>query len=203
PFEKASFTTRRSPSNSASMNKVRALALLTLALLSSAAMEDLVWGAQPLRAKHAMVTSGETNATEAGLSVLKSGGNAMDPAVALASVLGVPPSGMCGLGGGGYALVRMADGRAAFFDFRERAPAKASRDMFTLPDGKLSPDSLRGWRAAAVPGTVKGFETAHRKFGRQPWAGLLKPAIRLALDGHPLSWGRAQSFRQSKTLLEF
>src|SRR5262249_30080456 len=121
PFEKASFTTRRSQSNSASMNKVRALALLTLALLSSAAMEDLVWGAQPLRAKHAMVTSGETNATEAGLSVLKSGGNAMDAAVAIAFVLGVTHSGMCGLGGGGYALVRMADGRAAFFDLRERA----------------------------------------------------------------------------------
>src|SRR5262249_46214551 len=152
------FFTKRSQPNSASMNKARALALLTLALLSSAALEDLVWGAQPVGAKHAMVTSGETNATEAGLAVLKSGGNAVDAAVAIAFVLGVTYSGMCGLGGGGYALVRMADGRAAFFDFREQAPAKASRDMFTLPDGKLSPDSLRGWRAAAVPGTVKGFE---------------------------------------------
>src|SRR5712692_6662926 len=156
------------------MRKFRVGGLVTLAVLVSVVMEDLVWGAQPVRAKHAMVTSGESNATEAGLAVLKSGGNAMDAAVAIGFVLGVTHSGMCGLGGGGYALVRMADGRAAFFDFRERAPGKASRDMFTLPDGKLSPDSLRGWRAAAVPGTVKGFETAHRKFGRQSWAELLK-----------------------------
>ncbi len=185
------------------MKQARVVSLLTLALLLSAGMEDLVWGAQPVRAKHAMVTSGETNATEIGLAVLKSGGNAMDAAVAIGFALGVTHSGMCGLGGGGYALIRMADGRAAFFDFREQAPGNSSRDMFTLPDGKLSPDSLRGWRAAAVPGTVKGFETAHRKFGRQPWAELLKPAIRLALEGHALSWGRAQSFREAKALLQF
>src|SRR5690348_9404139 len=91
---------------------------------------NLVWGAQPYRAKHAMVVSGETNATDAGLAVLKSGGNAMDAAVAMGFVLGVTHSGMTGLGGGGYILVRMGDGRTTFFDFREQAPGRASRDMF-------------------------------------------------------------------------
>ena len=142
-----------------------------------------------------MVVSGETNATDIGVAVLKNGGNAMDAAVAMGFALGVTHSGMCGLGGGGYILLRMADGRTAFYDFRERAPAKASRDMFIGPDGKLSHDAVTGWRAAAVPGNVRGFELAHKKFGTRPWAELLLPAIRLAADGHPLSWLRAQEFR--------
>src|SRR5437879_2389322 len=130
---------------------------------------SLVWGAQPYRAKHAMVVSGETNATDVGLSVLKAGGNAMDAAVAMGFVLGVTHSGMTGLGGGGYILVRMADGRTDFFDFREQAPGSASRNMFLDASSNLSKDSVLGWKAAAVPGNVKGFETAHRKFGTKPW----------------------------------
>jgi gamma-glutamyltranspeptidase/glutathione hydrolase len=156
--------------------------------------------AQSVRAKHSMVVSGESNATEIGVAVLNNGGNAMDAAVAMGFALGVTHSGMCGLGGGGYILTRMADGRTAFFDFRERAPGKASRDMFLGPDGKLSPDSVTGWRAAAVPGNVRGFELAHRKFGTRPWAELLQPSIRLASHGHPLSWLRAQEFRDGGNL---
>src|SRR6266567_4349505 len=157
--------------------------------------EDLSWGAQPYHAKHAMVVSGETNATDVGLSILKAGGNAMDAAVAMGFVLGVTHSGMTGLGGGGYILVRMADGRTGFFDFREQAPGRTSRDIFLDANGKLSKDSVLGWKAAAVPGNVKGFETAHRKFGTKPWADLLQPAIQLASQGHPLSWMRAMAFR--------
>src|SRR5205085_7825556 len=123
-------------------------------------VENLVWGAQPYRARHAMVVSGEANATEAGVTVLKHGGNAMDAAVAMAFVLSVTHSGMCGLGGGGYVLLRMADGRTGFFDFREQAPGKSSGDMFLDASGKLSPDSVTGWRAAVVPGNVKGLATA-------------------------------------------
>ena len=125
---------------------------------------DLVWGAQPYRSKHAMVVSGETNATNIGLSVLQSGGNAIDAAVAMGFALGVTHSGMTGLGGGGYILVRMADGRTTFLDFREQAPGKASRNMFLDAKGNLSADSVTGWKAAAVPGNVKGYEVAHQKF---------------------------------------
>src|SRR5438552_16365365 len=106
---------------------------------------DLGWSAQPYRARRAMVVSGESNATEVGLKVLKSGGNAMDAAVAMGFVLGVTHSGMTGLGGGGYILVRMADGRTAFFDFREQAPGRATRDMFLDAAGQLLKVSLIGW----------------------------------------------------------
>src|SRR5436305_6136460 len=102
---------------------------------------------------------------------------------------------MAGPGGGGYSPVRMADGRTDFFDLREQAPGRASRGMFFDTNGKLSQDSVIGWKAAAVPGNVKGFETAHRKFGTRPWNDLLQPAIQLASEGHPLSWMRAMAFR--------
>ncbi len=156
--------------------------------------------AEPQRARDTMAVSGETNATDIGVAVLRSGGNAIDAAVAMGFVLGVTHSGMTGLGGGGHMLVRMADGRASFFDFREKAPGKAARDMFLDAAGNVSPDSLTGWRAAAVPGNVRGFETAHRKFGRKPWAELLKPAITLARNGHRLSYLRAVAFQKSPSL---
>ncbi len=156
---------------------------------------ELGWGAQPYRSKRAMVVSGEINATDVGVGVLKAGGNAMDAAVAMGFVLGVTHSGMTGLGGGGYILVRMADGRTGFFDFREQAPAAASRNMFVDANGNLSKDSVIGWKAAAVPGNVKGFETAHHKFGTRPWSELLQPSIKLASQGHPLSWMRAAALR--------
>jgi gamma-glutamyltranspeptidase/glutathione hydrolase len=148
-----------------------------------------------------MVVSGEVNATDIGIAVLKSGGNAMDAAMAMGFVLGVTHSAMCGLGGGGYVLVRMADGRTAFFDFREQAPAKASRSMFLNAKGELTGDSVVGWRSAAVPGLVRGFEAAHHKFGSKPWAELLQPAIRLARNGRTLSYGHAMRFREAEKTL--
>jgi gamma-glutamyltranspeptidase/glutathione hydrolase len=176
--------------------QIRLASLILLACMQ----ENLVWGAQPYRARRAVVVSGETNASDTGLSVLKSGGNAMDAAVAMGFVLGVTHSGMCGLGGGGYILLRMHDGRSAFLDFREQAPGCASRDMFLDAKGNLSAESVTGWRAAAVPGTVKGFELAHRKFGAKPWADLLQPAIDLARKGHSLSYMRSQALRGTESL---
>src|SRR5256885_15507303 len=119
----------------------RSSGLVLLAFMAG----NLTWSAQPYRAKHAMVVSGESNATEAGLAVLKSGGNAIDAAVAMGFVLGVTHSGMTGLGGGGFILVRMADGRSTFLDFREQAPGRASRDMFLDSKGGPSKDSVIGW----------------------------------------------------------
>src|ERR1051326_4783742 len=165
---------------------------VALAILAA----NLTWGAQSYRARHAMVVSGETNATEAGLAVLKAGGNAIDAAVAMGFVLGVTHAGMTGLGGGGYFLIRMADGRTTFFDFREQAPGRASRAMFLDAKGNLSQESVIGWKAAAVPGNVKGFEAAHRKFGKRPWSELIRPAIKLAAEGHPISWMRAWALHE-------
>lgn len=151
-----------------------------------------------------MVTTAEPHATGVGVQVLKAGGNAVDAAVAIGFALGVTHSAMGGLGGGGYMLIRFADGGATFLDFRERAPLSSTRDMFTLAGGKLSPESTLGWRAPGVPGTVRGLEHAQKKYGRKSWAELLRPAIELAAKGTPVSYGRAAELRSSaKRLAQF
>src|SRR5216683_2973339 len=90
-----------------------------------------------------------------------------------------------------------ADGRTAFIDFREEAPRQATHDMYLDADGKLTRASLIGWRAAGVPGTVRGLELAQKKYGRQSWAELLQPAIELASKGFPVSHWMMQSLRAS------
>src|SRR5437660_11344942 len=102
----------------------RSSGLVLLAFMAG----NLTWSAQPYRAKRAMVVSGEANATDAGLAVLKSGGNAIDAAIAMGFVLGVTHSGMTGLGGGGDILVRMGGGRTSLLAFREQARGRASGD---------------------------------------------------------------------------
>jgi len=158
---------------------------------------------QPVRARHAMVVTREPHATDVGVAVLRGGGNAVDAAVAVGFALAVTHPSAGNLGGGGFMLIRFADGRATLLDFRERAPARAGRDMYLGPDGRPTRESIEGWRAAAVPGTVRGLEYAARRYGRKPWAELLAPAIRLAREGFPVSWGLAQSLRASKLLSRF
>ena len=107
------------------------------------------------------------------------------------------------VGGGGYLVVRTAKGQTTFFDFREKAPLTATHDMYLGPDGKPTRDSIEGWRASGVPGTVRGLEAAHRKFGKRDWAELLQPAIRLAAEGYEVSYGQARSMQASKILAKF
>lgn len=149
-----------------------------------------------------MVVAREPHAADAGLAVLKSGGNAVDAAVAVGFALAVTHPAAGNLGGGGFMLIRFTDGRTTFLDFRERAPERASREMYLAPDGKPSRDSIVGWRAPGVPGTVRGLELASRTYGRKPWAELLAPAIAIARKGFPVSHGLAQSLR-SKLLAQF
>jgi gamma-glutamyltranspeptidase/glutathione hydrolase len=149
-----------------------------------------------------MVVSREDHATQAGLRVLQQGGNAIDAAVAVGFALAVTHPAAGNLGGGGFMLIRFADGRAAFLDFRERAPEAATRDMYLDPAGNPTEDSKAGYRAAGVPGTVRGLEHAHRKYGRKGWAELVEPAVELATQGFPASWGLSQSLR-SKLLARF
>jgi len=174
-----------------------------LALLLSVATDQVTLARQPVRARSAMVVSREAHSTDAGLAVLRAGGNAVDAAVAVGFALAVTHPAAGNLGGGGFMLIRFADGRSTFLDFRERAPRKASRNMYLGPDGKPTEESLVGWRAAAVPGTVKGLEYAAEKYGRKPWAELVAPAIELASKGFPVSWGLAQSLRGTKKLNRF
>jgi gamma-glutamyltranspeptidase / glutathione hydrolase len=130
-----------------------------------------------------MVVAQEPNAADVGLGVLKDGGNAVDAAVAVGFALAVTHPVAGNIGGGGFMLIRMADGKTAFLDFRECAPGKASRTMYIGPDGNPTRDSIVGWRSSGVPGSVAGFDLAARKFGTKSWADLLGPAIELARDG--------------------
>jgi gamma-glutamyltranspeptidase / glutathione hydrolase len=166
---------------------------ISILLLIAAALP--VWAAQPVRARHGMVVSRETHATQAGLKILASGGNAIDAAVAVGFALAVTHSSAGNIGGGGFMLVRLADGRTTFIDFRERAPEAASHDMYLDASGKLTRDSITGYRASGIPGTVAGLEYASKHFGSRPWAELVQPAIELAAKGFPLSYAQANGLR--------
>ena len=154
----------------------------------------------PVRARHAMVVAQEPHAADAGVNVLKAGGNAVDAAVAVGFALAVTHSSAGNIGGGGFMLIRLADGRTTFLDFREKAPAAASHDMYLDAAKKTTRDSLVGWRASGVPGSVRGFEYAHKKFGRKTWGELLDPAIQLASNGYSLSYADAESMRTGSNI---
>ena len=159
------------------------------------------WAAQPVHARHAMVVTVEQHATDAGVAVLEAGGIAVDAAVAVGFALAVTHPSAGNIGGGGFMLVRFADGRSTFIDFRERAPQKASRNMYLDASGKATEDSVVGYRAAGVPGSVRGFEYASKKYGRKPWVDVVAPAAALAEKGFPISYGFANSLRGSAGLL--
>lgn len=156
--------------------------------------------AEPARARHAMVVSREAHATGAGVAVLRAGGNAVDAAVAVGFALAVTHPRAGNLGGGGFMLVRFVNGRTAFLDFRERAPAAASAGMYLDAAGKPTDASQFGYRASGVPGSVRGFEVAQQSYGRRKWAELLAPAIQLAREGFPVSHDLARSLLESRAL---
>jgi gamma-glutamyltranspeptidase/glutathione hydrolase len=129
------------------------------------------------------------------VAVLRSGGDAVDAAVAVGFALAVTHPYAGNLGGGGFMLIRLADGHTTFIDFREKAPGKARQDMYVDANGKLTNDSSKGWRSVGVPGTVRGFELAHKKYGRKSWAELVKPAVDLAANGFPISRSQMDSWK--------
>src|SRR5436190_167420 len=155
---------------------------------------------QPLRARHGMVVAMEAIAADVGVSVLQKGGNAVDAAVAVGFALAVTHPFAGNLGGGGYMLIRLADGRATFIDFRERAPEKSSRNMYLDAKGELTKESVEGWRSSGVPGTVRGFEMAVNKYGKRKWTQNLAPAIELASRGFPVFYALAESLKGSRSL---
>lgn len=135
------------------------------------------------RADVAAVAAPDRPAAAVAEQVLRSGGNAADAAVAVGFALAVTFPEAGNLGGGGFATLHI-EGKSNFLDFRETAPAAATRDMYLDADGKVIPQlSLIGHRASGVPGTVAGLWELHRRHGSRPWPELLAPAIRLAKDG--------------------
>jgi gamma-glutamyltranspeptidase/glutathione hydrolase len=158
---------------------------------------------QPVRARRAMVVAQEPLAADVGVQVLKSGGNAVDAAIAVGFALAVTHPSAGNIGGGGFMLVRLADGRTTFIDFRERAPEHASHNMYLDAQGKPTRDSIDGWRATGVPGTVRGFELAHKQYGKIKWSEIMAPAIALASNGHTLSYDEAESMKRARNLAKF
>jgi len=131
--------------------------------------------------------------------VLKDGGNAIDAAVAVGFALSVTFPNAGNLGGGGFMVIRSADGEVTTIDFREVAPANARRDMYLNKDGEVIPNmSLYTAQAAGVPGTVAGFGYAHEKYGTKSWNYLLRPAIKLASSGFELSYRDAMYLNASR-----
>ncbi|MGA7751646.1 MAG: gamma-glutamyltransferase [Candidatus Sulfotelmatobacter sp.] len=150
---------------------------------------------EPVYGRKGMVVAQEELATDVGVAVLRSGGNAVDAAVAVGFALAVTHPSAGNIGGGGFMLIRMADGRTTFIDFREKAPGKASHNMYLDGSGELTQESVVGWRSVGVPGTVRGLELAHKKYGHQPWAELVKPAVNLATNGFSVSHDQEYSWK--------
>src|SRR5438270_10660009 len=139
------------------MPSMRRNLTLCLCLMVAAASAPLDAVRQPVRAKHGMVVAMESIAADVGVSVLQKGGNAVDAAVAVGFALAVTHPFAGNLGGGGFMLIRLADGRTTFIDFRERAPQRASHNMYLDAAGKPTHDSTDGWLASGVPGSGLGF----------------------------------------------
>jgi gamma-glutamyltranspeptidase / glutathione hydrolase len=151
---------------------------------------------RPVHAPHAMVASVHELASRAGVEMMQAGGNAVDAAVATGFALAVVHPQAGNLGGGGFMLIRSADGATHFIDYREKAPAAATADMYLDPQGNVIENaSLVGYKAIGVPGSVAGMAYAQKKFGKLALERVMAPAIKLARDGFPLAWEDAQDLR--------
>ncbi len=135
-----------------------------------------------------VVVSAHHLASDAGAAMLAKGGNAVDAAVATAFALAVTHPSAGNIGGGGFMIIRLADGTATTIDYREKAPTKATPRMYLDTKGVIAAAATdSGWRAVGVPGTVRGLAMAHGKFGKLPWADVVMPAVLLAERGFALS----------------
>src|SRR5579863_4819626 len=173
--------------------------LAVLVALASAAPA----GVQPVHAPHAVVVSIHELGSRAGLDILRAGGNAVDAAVATGFALAVVHPQAGNLGGGGFMLIRLADGRTHFVDYREMAPAAATANMYLDAQGSVIENaSVIGYKAVGVPGSVAGMVYAEKAYGKLTLGQVMAPAIKLAQDGYPLAWQETQDF-QDEDLAKF
>src|SRR6202011_1304772 len=157
--------------------------LSILALLFSAGPAGAVSPA-PSAAANGMVVTAQHYASEAGIEILRQGGNAVDAAVAVGYALAVVLPCCGNIGGGGFATLHLANGKDTFINFREKAPLASTETMFLDAAGNVVPDrSLHGYKAVGVPGTVLGLDTMLREYGTMPRDRVMAPAIRLAEEG--------------------
>ncbi|MBF2027090.1 MAG: gamma-glutamyltransferase [Oscillatoriales cyanobacterium C42_A2020_001] len=149
-----------------------------------------------------MVVSADALASDAGLTLLKKGGNAVDAAVATTFAISVTEPQSAGLGGGGFLLLRLGQtGEMKALDFRERAPLAATRMMYLDAQGKVRPKaSTDGYLAVATPGTVAGLQEVHRRYGKLPWKAVVAPSIQLAEEGFLVNPGLVNAIARQQTL---
>jgi gamma-glutamyltranspeptidase/glutathione hydrolase len=184
--------------------EIALLVLMLVPFVSSAEVNTAAvskWKTEePVRARHAMVVSVQHYASDAGIEVLKAGGNAVDAAVATRLALAVVHPVAGNLGGGGFMLIRFSNAQSLFVDYREKAPAAASRNMYLDSGGNVIPESSTvGYRAIGVPGSVAGMALAERRWGKLGWKRVIQPAIRLAKDGFLLSAEEAADLRDPES----
>jgi len=181
---------------------IRGCLRFSVALAATAAPTQAQHAA--VEARHGLVASAHALASQAGVEILRKGGNAVDAAVATGMALDVVYPVAGNLGGGGFMLIHLADGRNTVIDYRETAPASAVRDMYLGHDGKpIQGLSTCGWNASGVPGTVAGFAMAVERYGshKVSWSDLCEPARRLAAEGFPVSAGTAEGLRSAEASL--
>lgn len=184
------------------LRSLNGLARRSLVLLALTCAVDFASAAERSLLEAAAVASPDRWGAEAAAVVFKSGGNAVDAAVATAFALAVTHPSAGNLGGGGF-MTMVIDGKPYFLDFRERAPGLASRDMYLDQAGNVIPDlSLIGAKSAAVPGTVRGLWMAHQRFARLSWQRDLAPAIRFAEQGIVVSPALASQAADTSTYLK-
>jgi gamma-glutamyltranspeptidase / glutathione hydrolase len=163
---------------------------------------------QPTHSQHAMVVSVHELASRAGVEMLRSGGNAVDAAVATGFALAVVHPQAGNLGGGGFLLLRKANGDTHFIDFRERAPAAATENMYLDAHGNVIPESNKdssvvGYKSVGVPGSVAGLVYAEKKYGKLSLDKVIAPAVKLAHDGFVLAYEDAQDLKDDEYLAQF
>ena len=158
-------------------------------------------GKRPVFGTHAVVASDAPLAGQAGIEILRQGGNAVDAAVAVGFALAVVYPEAGNLGGGGYMVIHMADGRDATLDYREIAPLAATRNMYLDAEGNLTDKSIIGPLASGVPGAVAGLTTALAKYGSMPLGRVMAPAIRYAENGFVVDSAFARTLRNDARLI--
>src|SRR5215208_4868130 len=184
------------------LRKIKVLVLLLVVTLNVPASI----AREPVRARHGIVASTNEVASRVGVEIMKRGGNAVDAAIAVAFALAVTHPAAGNLGGGGFMMIRLKDGRTTAIDYREMAPAAAHRDVYLDKNGNVIEGEggpLIGYRAAGVPGTVRGMELALKKYGsgKLTWAQLVEPARRLAASGFTVTHSLERSLYSNREYL--
>ena len=179
------------------------LILLLMGSLAAVATPCVSASTHPVHAPHGMVVSSHELASRVGAEIMQGGGNAVDAAVATGFALAVVHSPAGNIGGGGFMLIRMADGGTHFLDYREKAPAAATRDMYLDTQGNVIEGASEvGYKSIGVPGSVAGMVYAEQKYGKLTLKQVMAPAIKLARDGYALTWEEAAGLHD-RHLAEF